>query len=64
MYDVPFMLTKGQGAPNFTTKTVVMLLNDYLQVNNYGMAGTIAVLLFIVTGALSFAVFKAINKEE
>ncbi len=64
MYDVPQVLTKGQGAPDNTTKTIVMLLNDYLSVNNYGMAGAIAVILFIVTGVLSFLVFKSIRNKE
>ena len=64
MYDVPYLFTKGQGAPNYTTKTIVMLLNDYLSTNNYGMAGTVAVILFLVTGGLSIAVFKAINKKD
>lgn len=64
MYDVPQVLTKGQGAPDNTTKTIVMLLNDYLSVSNYGMAGAIAVILFIVTGVLSFLVFKSIRNKE
>ncbi len=64
MYDVPQVLTKGQGAPDNTSKTIVMLLNEYLSVNNYGMAGAVAVILFIVTGVLSFLVFKSIRKAD
>jgi len=64
MYDVPHVLTKGEGSPDNTSKTIVMLLNDYLSVNNYGMAGAIAVILFIVTGVLSFLVFKSIRNRD
>jgi multiple sugar transport system permease protein len=64
MFDVPQLLTKGQGSPAQSTMTIVMLLNEYLKVNNYGMASAVAVILFIVTGGLSFAVFKSINKQE
>ena len=64
MFDVPEMLTKGQGFPDYSTQTIIMMLNSYLKSENYGMAGTVAVLLFLVTGALSFAVFKAIDKKD
>ncbi len=64
MYDVPSVLTKGYGSPNNKTKTLVMLLNDYLSVGNYGMSGAIAVVLFIITGIFSVIVFKSINKKD
>ena len=64
MYDVPSVLTKGYGSPNNTTKTLVMLLNDYLSVGNYGMSGAIAVVLFIITGVFSIFVFKSISKKN
>ena len=64
MYDVPQIFTKGQGGPNFSTKTIVMLLNDYLSTNNYGMAGAVSVVLFIVTGGLSIIVFKMVTRKD
>lgn len=64
MYDVPSVLTKGYGSPNNTTKTLVMLLNDYLSVGNYGMSGAVAVVLFVITGVFSVIVFKSINKKN
>ena len=64
MYDVPHLLTKGTGAPGFKTMTIVMLLNSYLSVNNYGMAGAVAVVLFLITGGLSFFVFRMIRRKE
>jgi multiple sugar transport system permease protein len=65
MYDVPSVLSKGRGTPNNTTKTLVMLLNDYMSGNrNYGVAGAIAVILFIITAIFSVIVFKSISKKE
>lgn len=65
MYDVPQVLTKGEGAPNKTSKTLVMLLNENLSGSrNYGVAGAIAIVLFIVTGIFSIIVFKSISKKE
>ena len=65
MFDVPQVLSKGVGMPDRTTFTVVMLLNNYLGASkNYGMAGAVSVLLFIVTAILSTFVFKFINKKE
>ena len=64
MFDVPQVLTKGYGSPNNTTKTLVMLLNDYLSVGNYGMSGAIAVVLFIVTAIFSVIVFRSISRKN
>ena len=64
MYDVPSVLTKGYGSPNNKTKTLVMLLNDYLSVGNYGMSGAVAVILFVITGVFSVIVFRSINKKN
>ena len=65
MFDVPQVLSKGIGMPNRTTFTVIMLLNNYLGGSkNYGMAGAISVILFIITGILSIFVFKAMNRKE
>ncbi|MCQ2508836.1 MAG: sugar ABC transporter permease [Lachnospiraceae bacterium] len=65
MFDVPQVLSKGIGMPDRTTFTVVMLLNNYLgSSKNYGMAGAVSVVLFIVTAILSAIVFKYINRKE
>lgn len=64
MFDVPQMLTKGQGFPDYRTQTIIMLLNDNLRADNYGSAGAIAVVLFIVTGLLSFIVYRSIDKKD
>ena len=58
MFDVPQILTGGQGAPDRTTMTLIMYLNNHLQAKNYGMAGALSVFLFIISGALCWIVFK------
>lgn len=58
MFDVPQILTNGNGNPDRTCMTVIMFLNKHLYSKNYGMAGALSVILFIVTGILSFLVFK------
>ncbi len=58
MFDVPQILTAGEGAPDRTTMTLIMFLNKHLYNKNYGMSGALSVILLIITGLLSFAVFK------
>ena len=65
MFDVPQVLSKGIGMPDRTTFTLVMLLNNYMgSSKNYGMAGAVSVVLFVVTAILSAIVFKYINRKE
>ena len=52
MFDVPQILTNGQGNPDRTSMTLIMFLNSHLKSNNYGMAGALSVYLFIVSGIL------------
>lgn len=59
MFDVPQILTKGTGAPNRTTMTIIMKLNNYLTISkNFGNAGCMSILIFAVTGVLSGLVYK------
>ncbi len=58
MFDVPQILTNGEGSPVRTTMTLIMYLNKHLYSKNYGMGGALSVLLFIITGILSIIVFK------
>ena len=64
MFDVPQILTNGQGTPERSTMTLIMYLNKHLFSKNYGMAGALSVLLFIVTGILSMFVYKATNRNQ
>ena len=61
MFDVPQVLTKGNGAPDGTTRTLVMYLNNYLTNKNYGMAGAISVIIFIITGGLGIFVYRRLS---
>jgi multiple sugar transport system permease protein len=65
MFDVPQVLTNGAGTPNRTSTTLIMYLNSYLKTSkNYGMAGAISVIIFIITGALSLIVFKSLTRKD
>ena len=58
-------LTNGGGTPNRTSTTLVMYLNNYLKTSkNYGMAGAISVIIFIITGLLSLAVYRSLTKKD
>ena len=64
MFDVPQVLTNGKGAPDRTSMTMVMYLNNYLGTSkNFGMAGAISVVLFIVSSVLSLFVYNSLSKQ-
>ena len=58
MFDVPQVLTNATGDPMRSTMTLIMFLNKHLYSKNYGMAGALSVLMFIITGVLSLLVFR------
>ena len=58
MFDVPQILTNGQGNPDRTSMTLIMFLNSHLKSKNYGMAGALSVYLFIISAILCFFVYK------
>jgi multiple sugar transport system permease protein len=64
MFDVPQILTNGEGAPDRTTMTLIMYLNKHLFNKNFGMSGALSVILLIITGILSFAVFKFTTNQD
>ena len=66
MFDVPQIITNGTGNPDQTTKTLVMALNGQINGNtrNFGMAGALSVILFIITGILSFIVFRSTEPKK
>ncbi|MBO8462973.1 MAG: sugar ABC transporter permease [Firmicutes bacterium] len=64
MFDVPQILTNGQGNPNRSSMTLIMFLNSHLKSKNYGMAGALSVYLFIVSGILCFIVYKMTNDND
>ena len=64
MFDVPQILTNGQGNPDRTSMTLIMFLNSHLKSKNYGMAGALSVVLFILTTILSLIVFKVTGNDK
>ena len=64
LFDVPQILTNGTGDPMRTTLTLIMYLNRHLYSKNYGMAGALSVILFIMTGILSLLVFKVTGNDK
>ncbi len=64
MYDVPQILTNGKGSPNRTSTTLIMYLNNHLTSRNYGMAGALSVMLFIVCGFFCLLIYFSLNNEN
>ena len=64
MFDVPQVLTNAKGTPNRASMTMVMYLNNFLQTSkNYGMAGAVSMVLFIVSAVLSLFVYGSLSKQ-
>ena len=57
-------LTNGKGSPNRTATTVIMYLNNHLYSKNYGAAGAISVVLFIICAILCVGVYFTLNQED
>lgn len=64
MFDVPQILTNGEGMPMRSSMTMIMKLNKYLFSKDFGMAGAWSVFLFIITGILSLVVFRFTTKAD
>ncbi len=64
MFDVPQILTNGTGEPMRSTMTLIMYLNKHLYSKNYGMAGALSVVLFLISAALSLVVFRMVGAES
>ena len=64
MFDVPQILTNGTGEPMRSSMTLIMYLNKHLFSKNYGMAGAVSVILFIITAILSLIVFKVTGNDK
>ncbi len=64
MFDVPQILTNGQGTPDRTSMTLIMFLNSHLKSKNYGMAGALSVFLFMVSGVLCFIIYRMITDND
>ncbi len=63
MFDIPQILTNGEGNPNRTSMTLIMYLNKHLANKNYGMAGAVSVVTFALTSIFSFTVYNITMKQ-
>jgi multiple sugar transport system permease protein len=63
MFDVPQILTNGEGNPNRTSMTLIMYLNKHLASKNYGMAGAVSVITFLITSVFSFTIYSMTMKK-
>ena len=64
MFDVPQILTNGFGNPNRTSMTMIMWLNNFLYSKDYGRSGALSVVLFVITGILSYIVLRINTKSD
>jgi multiple sugar transport system permease protein len=66
LFDVADIFTKGSGGSNMTSYTLIMYLNKVVNGSgkNFGLGGAISVILFIITAALSIAVFFVSYKDS
>ena len=62
MFDIPQIFTNTLGTPNRNSMTLIMFLNNHLFSKNYGMAGALSVILFILTSILSILVFFSLRR--
>ena len=58
------ILTNGTGNPVQSSMTLIMFLNKHLFSKNYGMAGALSVILFIITVILSLIIFKVSGNDK
>ena len=64
MFDVPQILTNGDGTPVQSTMTLIMYLNKHLYSKNYGLGGALSVFLFVVTGILSLVIYSFMYRKK
>lgn len=64
MFDVPQILTNGKGSPDRCATTMIMYLNNHMYSKNYGMAGAVSTVLFLVCAVLCIAVLKTLNRSK
>jgi multiple sugar transport system permease protein len=66
MFDIPYMLTDGRGAPNGSVMTLNIFM--YLKYNSskghIGLASTVGVIEFILTILASIVIFKILDPKE
>lgn len=64
MFDVPQILTNGKGSPDRCATTIIMYLNNHMYSKNYGMAGAVSTVLFVICAVLCMLVLRTLNRER
>ncbi len=64
MFDVPQILTNGFGTPDRTSTTMIMYLNNHMYSKNYGMAGAVSTVLFLICAVLCFIVYFIMTRDD
>lgn len=64
MFDVPQILTNGTGSPDRSVTTMIMYLNNHMYSKNYGMAGAVSTVLFIICAVLCFLVYHNVTGDD
>jgi multiple sugar transport system permease protein len=66
MFDIPFMLTDGRGAPNgsIMTANIFMYLKYSSNKGHIGLASTVGVVVFVITSAIALIVFKLLEDPD
>ena len=64
MFDVPQILTNGKGNPDRCATTMIMYLNNHMYSKNYGMAGAVSTILFVICAVLCVIIYRTSNAGE
>lgn len=65
LFDAAQVFTLSKGGPDKTSMTIMMYLYTLITSSkNYGLAGALSVILFLVTGILSLIVFKTMVPND
>ena len=64
MFDVPQILTNGKGNPDRCATTMIMYLNNHMYSKNYGMAGAVSTILFIICAVLCVIIYRTSDAGE
>ena len=64
MFDVPQVLTNGKGNPDRCATTMIMYLNNHMFSKNYGLAGAVSTVLFLICAVLCVVVTKTLDPVD
>lgn len=66
MFDIPFMITDGRGAPNSSimTANIFMYLKYSSNKGHIGLASTVGIIVFILTSAIALIIFKVLGDPD